>query len=256
MKRFVVDLPFDYRRAVLTQARTSEKRPFAFIVEFHGGTRKFMKGPFKNIEPARDHVIYNEIKRRLESKYLHPIQCELKKYGPQTAFLVCEEIGKADLDKVKVNETELDGTVEVLEYASNDVVPDPLSFLTEINKENEHIWIGMMVNYCFRWVFGLGDAARRNLMLQRSTGKIYSTDEIFLRSSSHDDIWGGRRPAKEKFELVRAFAGSGLLNEVLIEVKRWKKSLDNIRREVAPISEEVERRIDHFLEEPEMVLGL
>ena len=114
----------------------------------------------------------------------------------------------------------------------------------------------MMVNYCFRWVFGLGDAARRNLMLQRSTGKIYSTDEIFLRSSSHDDIWGGRRPAKEKFELVRAFAGSGLLNEVLIEVKRWKNSLDNIRREVAPISEEVERRIDHFLEEPEMVLGL
>ena len=253
-KEFVINLPFKYKRAVLTQPRTSKNRPYAFIVEFHDGSRKFMKGPFKNIEPARDHVIYNEVKRRLESKYLHPIQCELKEYGSQTVFLVCEELGKADLNKVERKETKLDGTVEVLADASNDVVPDPLNFLTEINKENEHIWIEMMVNYCFRWVFCLGDAARRNLMVQRSTGNIYSTDEIFLRSRSHEDIWGGKTPAKEKFELIRAFAESKLLNEVLIEVKKWKNSLDNIRHEVAPISEEIESRIDHFLKNPEIVL--
>ena len=93
-------------------------------------------------------------------------------------------------------------------------------------------------------------------MLERSTGKIYSTDEIFLRSKSHEDIWNGKKPAKEKFELIRAFAENGLLNEVLIEVKRWRNFLETIRREVAPLSEDVERRIDKFLENPEMVLGL
>jgi len=255
-KEFVIDLPFTYKKAVLAQARTSPNRPYAFIVEFHDGSRKFMKGPWKNIKQARDHVIYNEIKRRLESNYLHPIQCEVEKYDPQIIFLVCQELGKADLDNVEEKETKEDGIVEVLTYASNDVVPDPLNFLTEISKENQHIWIGMMVNYCFRWVFGLGDAARRNLMLQRSTGKIYSTDEIFLKSTSHEYIWGGKRPAKEKFELIRAFAQSGLLNEVLIEVKKWKSSLDIIRDEVAPISEDVERRIDHFLKNPEIVLDI
>ncbi len=255
-KEFVIDLPFKYKRAVLTQARTSPNRPYAFIVEFHDGSRKFMKGPFKNRKPAEDHVRYNEVKRRLESKYLHPIQCGFKKNGSQTVFLVCQELGKSDLNKVEKKETKLDGTFEVLSYASNDVVPDPLNFLTEIMEENQHIWIGMMVNYCFRWVFGLGDAAARNLMLQRSTGRIYSTDEIFLRSGSHEDIWGGKRPAKEKFELIRAFAKSGLLNDVLIEVEKWKNSLDTIRREVAPISGEVERRIDQFLKNPETILGI
>lgn len=253
---FIVDLPFEYKRALLTQARTRRDWPFAFIVEFPDGSRKFMKGPFKNISQAQDHITYNEVKRRLESKYLHPIQCEMREYGSQRLFLVCQELGKADLNNVEKKETKLDGTFEVLSCASNDAVPDPLNFLTGINKENQHIWIGMMVNYCFRWVFGLGDAAGRNLMLERSTGKIYSTDEIFLRASSHEDIWGGKKPAKEKFELIRTFAKSGLLNEVLVEVKRWRNSLDTIRREVAPISEEVERRIDQFLENPEMVLGL
>jgi hypothetical protein len=254
--KFIINLPFKYKTAVLTQARTSKNRPFAFIVEFQDGSRKFVKGPFKNIEPARDHVIYNEVKRRLESKYLHPIQCQVIEFGPQTAFLVCQELGKADLNEVEKKETKLDGTFAVLSYALNDVVPDPLSFLTEIREENQRIWIALMVNYCFRWVFGLGDAAGRNLMLERSTGKIYSTDEIFLRSNSHEDIWGGKRPAREKFELIRAFAENGLLMEVLSEVKKWKNCLDTIRREVAPISEEVERRIDRFLEDPEKILGL
>jgi len=131
-----------------------------------------------------------------------------------------------------------------------------LNFLREINEDNQHIWIGMMVNYCFRWVFGLGDAAARNLMLQRSTGNIYSTDEIFLKSTSHEDMWGGKRPAKEKFELIRAFAQSGLLNDVLIEVEKWRSSLDTIRLEFAQISKEVEKRIDHFLKNPKTILGV
>jgi len=84
-KKFVIDLPFEYKRAVLTQARTSEKRPFAFIVEFRDGSRKFIKGPFGNIEPARDHLIFNEVKRRLESRYLHPLKCEVIEFGPQIA---------------------------------------------------------------------------------------------------------------------------------------------------------------------------
>ena len=256
-KQFIIQLPFEYKKAVLTQARTSPNRPYAFIVEFNDGSRKFMKGPFKNIEPALDHIRYNDVKSKLESEYLHPIQCEVIGDKSHPVFLICDELGKADLNKVEERKTELDGTVEVLVYdASNDVVPDPLNFLTEIKKENQYIWIGIMVNYCFRWVFGIGDNAGRNLMLERSTGKIYSTDEILLRSGSHKDIWGGKKPKKEKFELIRVFAESELLNEVLVEVERWKGSLDKIRREVLLISEEVEERIDKFLENPEIVLAL
>jgi len=257
-KGVFANLPFQYERAVLTQPRTSKTRQFTFIVEFHDGSRRFIKGPFKNIVPAEDHVIYNEVKRRLNSKYLHAIQCELKDYGSQTVFVVCEELGKADLNDVENRRTKLDETFEVLAYGSNDVVPDPLNFLTEISKENQHAWIGMMVNYCFRWVFGLGDAAGRNLMLEKSTGKIYSTDEIFLRSRNHEDIWGGKRPGKEKFKLIREFAKSSHLKEVLEEVERWKSCLENIRSEVPyrSTAKEVKERIDRLLENPQKVLDL
>jgi hypothetical protein len=46
-QQFIIHLPFEYKKAVLTQARTSTKRPYAFIVEFNGGSRKFMKGHLK-----------------------------------------------------------------------------------------------------------------------------------------------------------------------------------------------------------------
>ena len=254
VKRFIIQLPFDYKKAVLTQARTSPHRPYAFIVEFNDGSRKFMKGPFKSSEYAQGHVICNEVKRRLASKYLHPIQCEVKEYGAHSVFLVCDEIGAADLNKVTDKWTELEGsTFEVLEYSSNDVIPDPLAQLTGINNKNRGIWIEVMVNYCFRWVFGIGDAARRNLMYQRSTGKIYSTDETGIENVSHENIWGGKKPDKETFKLVREFTESRHLNEVLIEVNRWKKSLDLIRREVVPLSKEVEGRIDKLLNNPIIV---
>ena len=84
------------RRRFLTQARTSKTRPYAFIVEFKDGSRKFVKGPFKNTKGALDHVICNDVKRKLESTYLHPIQCEIKNYGPNSIFLECEELGRAD----------------------------------------------------------------------------------------------------------------------------------------------------------------
>ncbi len=57
---FIIPLPFDYKRAVLTQARTSTTRPYAFIVEYNDGSRKFMKGPFKSGELAHGQVICNE----------------------------------------------------------------------------------------------------------------------------------------------------------------------------------------------------
>jgi hypothetical protein len=256
-KEFVIDLPFPYKKAVLTQARTSRNRQFTFIVEFPDGSRKFVKGPFKDRQPAEDHVRYNEIKRALESKYLHPIECEVREYGsPKVAYLVCQELGTADLNDVEEKETELDGALHVLVYSSNDVVPDPLSVLTEVNEENQAIWIEFMVNYSFRWVFGVGDNAGRNLMLEKSTGRIYSTDEIFLKSSTHEDIWGGKRPARKKFELVRAFAESELLDEVVIEVKRWKGILGKTCHEGGRFSEDVVKRINRFVENPKLVLGL
>jgi len=257
VKGFKIQLPFDYKKAVLTQARTSSNRPYAFIVEFNDGSRKFMKGPFKSAGLAQGHVICNEVKRRLASKYLHPIHCEVNEYGAHLVFLECEEIGEADLNKVNDKETKLEsGIFEVLEYGSNDVAPDPFPFLTGINNKNRGIWIEVMVNYCFRWVFGIGDTARRNLMLERSTGKIFSTDETGIETVSHENIWGGKKPGKETFKLVRAFTVSRHLNEVLIEVKRWKESLELIRREVVPLSREVEGRIDKLLNDPKMVFDI
>ena len=257
MKGFIVQLPFDYKKAVLTQARTSPNRSYAFIVEFNDGSRKFMKGPFKSSEYAQGHVICNEVKRRLASKYLHPIQCEVKEYDAHLVFLECEELGEADLNKVNDKETKLEsGIFDVLNYDSNDVVPDPFAFLTGINHKNRGIWSEVMINYCFRWIFGIGDTARRNLMYQKSTGKIYSTDETGIETVSHENIWGGKRPDKETFKLVREFTESKHLNEVLIEVKRWKKSLDLIRREVVPLSKEVEGRIDKLLNNPIIVFDI
>jgi len=256
-KGFIIQLPFDHKKAVLTQARTSSNRPYAFIVEFNDGSRKFMKGPFKSAELAHGHVVCNEVKRRLASKYLHPIQCEVKEYGAHLIFIECEEIGEADLHKVNDKETKLEsGIFEVLEYGSNDVVPDPFAFLTGIDNKNRGIWIEVMANYCFRWVFGIGDIARRNLMLERSAGKIYSTDETGIESVIHENIWGGKKPDKETFKLVRAFTVSRHLNEVLIEVKRWKEPLDLIRREVVPLSREVEGRIDKLLNDPKIVFNI
>lgn len=257
VKEFIIQLPFDYKKAVLTQARTSPHRPYAFIVEFNNGSRNFIKGPFKNAESAQGHVICNEVKRRLGSKYLHPIQCEVKSYGVHLIFVECEEIGRADLNKITDKRTKLEGDIfGVLEYSSNDVVPDPLAYLTRINDKNCRIWIEVMVNYCFRWVFGIGDTARRNLMLQRSSGKIYSTDETGIETVSHENIWGGKKPDKKVFKLVSAFLRSGDFNEVLIEVKRWRASLDLICREVVPLSREVEGRIEKLSNDPKKVFDI
>ena len=254
---FIIQLPFNYKKAVLTQARTSPNRPYAFIVEFNDGSRKFMKGPFKSAGLAKGHVICNEVKRRLASKYLRPIQCEIKEYGAHLVFVECEELGKADLNKITQKWTKLEcGSFDVLNYDSNDVVPDPFAFLTAINKKNRGVWIEVMVNYCFRWVFGIGDTARRNLMLQRSTGKIYSTDETGIENVSHENIWGGKKPNKKIFKLVNAFMGSRHLDEVLIEVKRWKGILDLICREVVPLSRQVEGRIDELINEPKRIFDI
>ena len=258
MMKFIIQLPFDYKKAILTQARTRRYRPYAFIVEFNDGSRKFMKGPFKNAEDAEGHLICNEVKRRLASKYLHPIQCEIKEYGPHLVFLECEELGKADLDKVKLPDkpTKLDGEFIVLEYGSNDFIPDPFDDLTGINDENRGVWIAVMVNYCFRWIFGIGDTARRNLMIEKSTGKVYSTDETGVEAVSHENIWGGKRPDRKTFKLIRAFAASRHFGEVLTEVGRWKQSLDSIRREVFSLSKEVEVRIDKLLSDPRTVFDI
>lgn len=257
VKGFIIQLPFDFKKAVLAQARTSLYKPYAFIVEFNDGSRKFMKGPFKSAESAQGYVICNDVKRRLASKYMHPIECEVIKYGAHLVFLECEELGKADLNKVIDKETTLESDIfEVLEYSSNDVVPDPFTILTGVNNKNQCIWIEVMVNYCFRWVFGIGDTARRNLMLQKSTGKIYSTDETGIETVGHTNIWGGKKPDKETFKMVRAFTGSKHLNEVLIEVKRWKAFLDLIRREVVPLSKKVEGRIDKLLKDPKKVFDI
>jgi len=210
-----------------------------------------MKGPFKSVGKAKGHVICNEVKRRLASKYLHPIQCEVKEYGPHSVILECEELGKADLNKTIKKPTKLDGECIVLDYVSNDVVPDPfLKDLKEINNKNLSVWIEVMVNYCFRWVFGIGDTARRNLMLQRSTGKIYSTDETGIEHVNHEKIWGKKKPNKKVFKLVSAFIRSNHLNAVLTEVKRWKGFLDVIRRDIVPLSKEVEARIDKLSSNP------
>ncbi|WP_054030898.1 DUF1848 family protein [Desulfatitalea tepidiphila] len=248
---FLIQLPFDYAKAVLTQSRTSQKKPYAFIVEFKDGSRKFMKGPFKNAKGALDHVICNEVKRKLESKYLHPIQCEVKEYGPDLIFLECEEIGKADLADVEIVKTEIEPHPFILlNYDSNDIVPNPFKYLTEINDENMEMWTAVMVNYCFRWVFGIRDTASRNLILQKSTGKIYSVDETGIQPGQHELIWGGKKPAKDVFQLISTFVKSRNFTAVVEEVDRWRGYLDHISAEAGPLLDEVKGRIDKFLNDP------
>ena len=254
---FIIQLPFDYKKAGLTQARTSPNRPYAFVVEFIDGRRRFMKGPFKNAKLAQGHLECNEVKRRLASKYIHPIQCEIKDYGANLIFVECEELGKADFNKVVDRRTKLESDIfEVLDYGSNDVVPDPLAFLAVANNSNRAVWIELMANYCFRWVFGIGDTARRNLMLQRSTGKIYSTDETGIETVNHENVWGGKKPCKKIFNMVRAFTESRHLIKVQKEVGRWEAALDLIRHEVVPLSRQVEGRIDEIMNDPKRVFDI
>jgi hypothetical protein len=254
---FIIDLPFEYRRAVLTQARTRKYGAYAFIAEFHDGSRKFIKGPYKGREKAGKQVICNEIKRRLGSVYLHPIECEIEEYGDGTFYLVCEELGRADLENTEVRTTKIEVTFfEVLIYSTdNDLVPNPFEYIKEINEDNKNIWVQIIVNYCFRWIFGIGDAARRNLMLQRSTGRIYSIDEDSIDSGVHKSIWHGQPPGKEVISLVRTFAqDEELLNIVLNEVRRWKLPLRGICEEfnLSPVN--MGKRIDMLLRDPSRVL--
>jgi hypothetical protein len=180
----------------------------------------------------------------------------LNEYNAQSIYLECDEIGKADLDKVDYKKTNGDGTIAVLNYESNDVVRNPFAYLSVINAENLDIWIAFMVNYCFRWVFGIPDAAGRNLMLQISTGQIYSIDETGIERVNHETVWGGKKPKKETFKMVKAFVRSENLNDVLTEVERWRKSLDLIRSEDVPLSTQVEGRIKKLLNYPIIVFDV
>lgn len=253
---FIIDLPFVYKKAVLTQARTHNDGVCPFIVEFHDGSRKFMKGPYKEREKAEKPVICNEIKKRLDSDFLHPIGCEIKQYDTGIFFLVCEELGIADLDNTEEVKTDMDGIFEVLKYDSDSVlVPDPFKYINEIDEENKNTWVQIIVNYCFRWVFGIGDAAKRNLMLQRSTGKIFSTDEASIDSVDHESIWHKKSPGKEVISLVRKFVSDKeSLNIVIDEVRRWKRSLRGICLEFRMNSVNIEKRVDNFLQNPEKVM--
>jgi ParB-like chromosome segregation protein Spo0J len=247
---FLIPLPFDYKKVVLTQARTSEHRPYAFVVEFKNGSRKFIKGPFKDKDKkvALNHLKCNDVKKTLESKHLHPIQCEIVEYGPDLIFLECEELGKADLDDVKCKRTNIESRLfTVLNYHSNDIVPNPFKYLTEIIPQNIEIWTAVMVNYCFRWVFGIRDTATRNLVLQKSTGKIYSVDETGIQPGNHEIIWGGNKPKANTFQLIDDFVKSPHFDAVLREVDRWKQYLDLLSSEVGPLLAEVEGRIDKLL---------
>jgi hypothetical protein len=93
-------------------------------------------------------------------------------------------------------------------------------------------------------------------MLEKSTGKIYSIDETGIEHVDHDKIWGGKRPGKDFFPLVQAFAGSVDFKKVLIEVARWKTCLDPIQQQVVPLSAGVGKRIDRFLSDPKSVLDI
>ena len=254
-QEFIIDLPFKYKKAVLTQARTHNDGIFTFIVEFHDGVRRFMKGPYVNREKAVKPLLCNEIKRRLASGYLHPIECEIVGYDTGF-FLVCEELGIADLDEPEEVETKMDGVFKVIKYDSNsDCAPDPFKYINEINEETHNIWIQIMVNYCFRWIFGIGDAAKRNLMLERSTEKIYSTDEASIDSVDHKNIWNNRSPGKEVNNLVKEGSRNDyLLNMVLDEVSRWNLLVKDICSEFDLSSENIQRRIDSFLENPKKIL--
>lgn len=257
MKDFLIQLPFKYKKAVLTQARTAAYKPYAFIVEFDDGIRKFLKGPFRTADLASGHLICNEVKRTLKSRYLHPLHYEIKKFGVDSIFLECEELGRSDLGNVVKQTTKLEkATFTVLEYNQNDVVPDPLKYLEYITEKNADIWIQVLVNYSFRWVFGIGDTARRNLMLQKSTGRIYSTDETGIENVNHANVWGGKKPDRRTFRLVRSFVKSAHFNSVINEVGRWQGYLTLINHEVMPLSVHVENRIDKLISDPIMVFDI
>ena len=255
-KKFIIQLPFDYKKAVLTQVRTGLSKPYAFIVEFNDGSRKFLKGPFKNYDSAEKPIICNGVKRSLASKYLHPIECEIKDYGDNLIFLECEELGYADLKSVADVPTKKDGICSVLKYDSNDVVPDPFEYLNDIKNENIHVWIEVFVNYCFRWVFGIKDNARRNFMLQRSTGKIYSVDETGIESVKHQNVWGGKKPNEQVCRMISAFVRSKHLDEILSEVERWKNYFDHITKNIIPLSIQVDGRLNNLLNHPIQVFDV
>jgi len=149
-----------------------------------------------------------------------------------------------------------DDIFTVLEYGLNDVMPDPFSWLTEVNNKNIDIWIKIMVNYCFRWVFGIGDTARRNLMLQKSTGKIYSTDETGIEIVNHDSVWGGKKPGKKTFLPIREFVKSSYFDSVVYEVGRWREYLEHINHDIVPLSALVQGRIDKLLKHPTTVFDV
>ena len=254
--RFIITLPFPYRKAVLTQARTHKDGICPFIIEFNDGSRKFMKGPYRELEKAKKPVICNEIKRMLLSDFLHPIECEIREYDTGEFFLVCEELGKADLDNIEKAETKMDGIFEVLKYGfDRDFVSNPFEYNMEINEKNKNVWVQIIVNYCFRWVFGIGDPARRNLMLQRSAGKIFSVDEASIDSVEHKSIWNNRSPGKDVNSLVQQFVkDEELLKIVIDEVRRWRLILRGICFDFGLNSINIEKRIDNFLHYPERVL--
>ena len=112
------------------------------------------------------------------------------------------------------------------------------------------IWTAVMANYCFRWIFGIRDTASRNLVLQKSTGKIYSVDETGIQPGQHEIIWGGKKPNADAFQLIGNFVKSRHFEAVLQEVDRWKRYLDLLSSEVGPLLAEIEGRIDKLLNDP------
>jgi len=137
--------------------------------------------------------------------------------------------------------------ITVLNYHSNDIVPNPFKYLTEINPQNIEIWTAVMTNYSFRWIFGIRNTASRNFVLQKSTGKIYSVDETGIQPGQHEIIWGGNKPNAIAFQLIEHFVKSRHFEAVLQEVDRWKQYLDLLSSEVGPQSAEVKGRIDKLL---------
>lgn len=178
-------------------------------------------------------------------------------YSHNLVFLECEELGKADLNEVTDKKTTLEDHVfSVLKYDSNDFVPDPFAYLIGINHKNSGIWIEVMVNYCFRWVFGIKDSARRNFMLQRSTGNIYSVDETGIEIVNHQIVWNGKKPNEKVFKLISTFLRSKHLVDILTEVERWKNNLDHISNKIVPLSVHVEGRINNLVNHPIKVFDI
>ena len=102
----------------------------------------------------------------------------------------------------------------------------------------------------FRWVFGIRDTASRNLILQKSTGKIYSVDETGIQPGQHEIIWGGKKPDAKTFQLISTFVKSPDFDAVIQEVDRWKGYTDHLSSEIGPLIDEVKGRIDNFLNDP------